>query len=56
MYTTAKEMLEEEAAVSGIGRELDPSKMIIRDHETSLNETDPALLTALMDPRTSWDI
>ena len=56
MYFTAKEMLEEEAAVSGIGRELDPRKMKIRDHETSLNKTDPALLTALMDPKNSWDV
>ena len=56
LYTTAKEMLEDEAAVSGIGRDLDPRKMKIRDHETSLNETDPLLLTALMDPKNSWEI
>jgi tRNA nucleotidyltransferase (CCA-adding enzyme) len=55
MYWTAKEMLEDEAAVSGIGRDLDPNKMIIRDHETSLNETDPALLTMLMDPKSNWE-
>jgi tRNA nucleotidyltransferase (CCA-adding enzyme) len=56
MYTSAKEMLEEEAPVSGIGRDLDPIKMKIRDHESSLNETDPALLTTLMDPQNSWEI
>ncbi|MCL2031865.1 MAG: CCA tRNA nucleotidyltransferase [Methanomassiliicoccaceae archaeon] len=56
MYFTAKEMLADEAAVSGIGRELDPRNMKIRDHESSLNETDPLLLTELMDPKNSWEI
>ena len=56
MYFTAKEMLADEAAVSGIGREIDPRNMKIRDHETSLNETDPLLLTELLDPKNSWDI
>ncbi|MCL1979311.1 MAG: CCA tRNA nucleotidyltransferase [Methanomassiliicoccaceae archaeon] len=56
MYFTAKEMLADEAAVSGIGREIDPRNMRIRDHETSLNETDPLLLTELMDPKNSWEI
>lgn len=56
MYFTAKEMLADEAAVSGIGREIDPRNMKIRNHETSLNETPPALLTELLDPKNSWEI
>jgi tRNA nucleotidyltransferase (CCA-adding enzyme) len=56
MYFTAKEMLADEAAVSGIGREIDPRNMRIRDHETSLNETDRLLLTELLDPKNSWDV
>ena len=56
MYFTAKEMLADEAAVSGIGREIDPHNMKIRDHETSLNETNPLLLTELLDPKNSWEI
>jgi len=56
MYFTAKEMLEDEAAVAGIGREIDPRNMRIRDHETSLNETNRLLLTELLDPKNSWDI
>ena len=56
MYFTAKEMLADEAAVSGIGREIDPRNMKILDHETSLNETNPLLLTELMDPMNSWDV
>lgn len=56
MYFSAKEMLEDEAAISGIGREIDPGTMKVRDHESSLNETDPLLLTELMDPKQSWEI
>ena len=56
MYFTAKEMLADEAAVSGIGREIDPRNMKIRDHETTLNETAPALLTELLDSKNSWEI
>lgn len=56
MYFTAKEMLADEAAVSGIGREIDPRNMKIRDHDDSLNETDPLLLTELMDPKKSWEV
>ncbi|MCL1811355.1 MAG: CCA tRNA nucleotidyltransferase [Methanomassiliicoccaceae archaeon] len=56
MYFTAKEMLADEAAVSGIGREIDPRNMKIKDHESSLNETDPLLLTELLDPKNSWEI
>jgi len=56
LYFTAKEMLADEAAVSGIGREIDPANMKIRDHEASLNETNPLLLTELLDPKNSWEI
>ena len=56
MYFTAKEMLADEAAVSGIGREIDPRNMKILDHETSLSLIDPLLLTELLDPRNSWEI
>ena len=56
MYFTAKEMLADEAAVSGIGREIDPDNMKIRDHEASLNETNPLLLTELLDPMNSWEV
>ncbi|MDR1690216.1 MAG: CCA tRNA nucleotidyltransferase [Candidatus Methanoplasma sp.] len=56
MYFTAKEMLADEAAVSGIGREIDPRNMRILDHEASLNDADPLLLTELMDPKNSWEV
>jgi CCA-adding enzyme len=56
MYFTAKEMLIDEAAISGIGREINPNTMKVRDHDASLNETDPQLLTMLMDPKRSWEV
>ena len=56
MYVTAEEMLADEAAVSGIGREIDPNRMKIRDHEKSLNETNLLLLTELLDPKNSWEV
>ncbi len=56
MYFTAQEMLTDEAAISGIGREIDPNTMKIRDHESSLRDTNPLLLTELMDPKQSWEI
>lgn len=56
MYFTAQEMLADEAAIAGIGREIDPNTMKIRDHNTSVNETDPLLLTELMDPKQYWEI
>ena len=56
LYFTAKEMLTDEAAISGIGRELNPNTMKVRDHESSLNDTDLRLLTELMDPKRSWEV
>jgi len=56
MYFTAQEMLADEAALAGIGRELDPATMKLRGHEASIRETDPLLLTELMDPRESWTV
>jgi tRNA nucleotidyltransferase (CCA-adding enzyme) len=55
MYFTAREMLEDEAAIAGIGREIDPETMKVRDHSESLRDTDPLLLTELLDPRHSWE-
>ncbi len=56
IYTTAQEMLADEAAISGIGREIDPDTMKIRDHKQSLDCTDPVLLTELLDPLESWEV
>lgn len=56
MYISAEDMLADEAAVSGIGREIDPKRMKIRNHEKSLNETNLLLLTELLDPKNSWEV
>lgn len=54
-YFTAKEMLSEEAAIAGIGRELDPETMVIRDHGDTIMSTPADLLTELLDPKMSWE-
>ena len=56
LYFTAQEMLTDEAAIAGIGREIDPKTMKVRDHDVSLKEIDSALLTELMDPVLSWEV
>lgn len=56
MYLSAVEMLEEEASLAGIGREIDPASMKIRGHEASINDVEPLLLTELMDPMLSWKV
>ncbi len=55
MYVTAKDMLREEAAIAGIGRELDPLTMDVLDHEGTLDAVDPLLITDLLDPRFPWE-
>ncbi len=54
-YTTAKKMISEEAAIAGIGRELDPNRMVIRNHEETLDMTPADILTELLDPKLSWE-
>jgi tRNA nucleotidyltransferase (CCA-adding enzyme) len=56
MYFTAQEMITDEAAIAGIGREIDPDTMKVLDHESSLDKTNPVLLTELLDPQASWDV
>lgn len=55
LYFTAREMIIDEAAIAGIGREIDPGTMEVRDHESTLGLTAPALLTELLDPLPSWE-
>ena len=55
-YSTAAEMISDEISMSGIGREIDPRTMSIRNHGETLCLTDRRLLTELLDPRHSWVI
>ena len=56
LYYTAAEMLKEEIEIAGIGREIDPRTMRILDHDTTLEETDPVLLSELLDPKHRWEL
>ena len=55
-YVDAKDMLEHEASMAGIGKELDLGTMRVMDHEASLSGIDPLLLTELLDPRMPWEV
>ena len=49
-------MLVDEIEIAGIGREIDPLTMKILDHDTTLEETDPVLLSELLDPKHNWEL
>jgi len=54
-HDTAAEMLEDEAAMAGIGREIELETMVILEHYKTLSKTDPMLLTELLDPKNPWE-
>ena len=56
LFTSAKELVQEEAAISGIGRELDTATMKVLDHEESMQMADRMLMTELMAPQFPWTI
>ena len=56
LYSTAAEMLADEIEVAGIGREIDPRTMTILEHDATLDETDPILLSELLDPKHNWEL
>ncbi|MBE6528865.1 MAG: CCA tRNA nucleotidyltransferase [Thermoplasmata archaeon] len=53
---SAKEFLEKQAAIAGIGRNIDPSTMTAYDHMQTLNMIDAGLLTDLLDPVYPWEV
>ena len=56
LYFTAKEMLYDEAAISGIGRDIDPNTMQVLSHVQTLAAADPLMITELLDPRLPWEV
>lgn len=56
LYVSAREMLTDEACRAGIGRELNLGTMRVLDHEGTLAEADPGLVTELLDPKMPWEI
>ena len=53
---TAVEFLEKEAALAGIGKDIDPDTKTIYDHMQTLAVVDTRLLTQLLDPKDPWEI
>lgn len=56
LFSSAKEMVQDEAAISGIGRELDTDTMKVLSHEESIEMADRMLLTELMSPMFPWTV
>ena len=55
LHSTASERLYEEAAISGIGKDLEPDTMVIFDHDETLESSDAILLTELLYPQHRWE-
>ena len=55
-HDTAAEMLMDEAAISGIGREIELETMVIFEHYKTISRMDALLLTELLEPMNPWDV
>lgn len=55
-HSTAAEMIMEEGAMAGIGREIEIETMRLVEHEDTLRSTSALLLTELLDPLNPWEI
>lgn len=53
-YTSAKEMLRETMAQAGIGKNVDPAKVKVLDHDRTVTEGDRKVLSELIDPTPFW--
>lgn len=56
LFASAQEMVQDEAAISGIGRDLDTATMTVLSHQESLFGADRMLLTELMSPLLPWNV
>lgn len=55
-YRTATQMLTGEAAIAGIGREIDPKSMVIKGNDETLEDEELAqVLTELLDHKPRWE-
>jgi len=56
LFSSAKDMVQDEADIAGIGRELDTKTMVVLSHEESIDKADRDLLTELMCPAFPWTV
>ena len=55
-YKYAAPMLLKEAPIAGIGKDIRLDSMVSSDHETTMKEADPELMTELLDPVPPWTV
>ncbi len=51
----ARDFLAKETAFAGIGKNIDPSTMVILDHDQTIASENLGLLTDLLDPKYPWE-
>ena len=54
-FRYAGDMIIKEATQLGVGKDMDPMTMVVRDHEETLEYIDPSVLTEMLDPRYPWE-
>ena len=54
-FRYAGNMIIKEATQLGVGKDMDPMTMVVRDHEETLEYIDPSVLTEMLDPRYPWE-
>ena len=54
-HRSVTEMLTDEVAVAGIGRDIIPETLLMLDHDDTLSSVGKELLTELLDPKHPWD-
>ncbi|MDR0198773.1 MAG: CCA tRNA nucleotidyltransferase [Methanomassiliicoccaceae archaeon] len=55
-HRSVVDMLNEEVAVAGIGRDIIPETLMILEHDDTFVSVDKGLLTELIDPKHPWDV
>lgn len=54
-FRDAGNMILKEATQLGVGKDLNPNSIRIRDHEETIEYVDAAILTEMLDPRFPWE-
>jgi tRNA nucleotidyltransferase (CCA-adding enzyme) len=55
-HRSVTDMLTDEVAVAGIGRDIIPETLLILDHDDTLTSVNKELLTELLDPKNPWEL
>lgn len=54
-FRDAGNMILKEATQLGVGKDMNPNSIVIRDHDETIEHVDKAILTEMLDPRYPWE-